>query len=56
MMSEEILGLLPELLALTEATEILSPSMDLERPAKGSSDEGLTAEEPGEGDFGSRIG
>ena len=56
MTSEERLGLLPELITLVEGTEIPSPSTDLERPAKGSSDEGLTAKELGEGDFESHSG
>ena len=56
MMSEERLGFLPELLTLTKATEILSPSIDLERPTKGSLDEVLTAEELGEVNFGTCSG
>jgi len=56
MTSEERLGLLPELLALAEAIEIPSPSIDFERPVKGSLDEGLTAKEPSKRDFGSRSG
>ena len=56
MMYQERLGLLPKFLALSEATEIPSPSTDLERVAKESSDEGLTAEEPSKEHFGSCSG
>jgi len=52
----ERLGLLPELLALAEATETPSPSTDFERLADKVSEEGLITEKPIKENFGDCSG
>ena len=56
MTDEERLELFPKLLTLTESTEILSPSTDLERLTKEGLDEGLLAKELSKEHFGSCSG
>jgi len=52
----ERLGLLPELLALAEATETLSPSTDFERLADEVLEEGLIIKKLSKENFGDRSG
>jgi hypothetical protein len=56
MTPEERLGLLPKLLALTEAAEVPNPTTDLEGPAEESLNKELTAKEVSREDFGNRSG
>ena len=56
MMLEVRLGLLPELLTLTESTETLTPPTDLVGLAEDGSGEGLEAERLSKEHFGSHSG